>query len=100
MSSEGHRPSIAITSFAQLQAFVAAADLESFTKAAERLGVTQPAISILIRRLEQELDATLFHRGGGVFALTDQGQRLLPHAKQAVHAAQTGAKAVRVLEGG
>jgi DNA-binding transcriptional LysR family regulator len=80
---------------AQLQAFVAAAALGTFTKAADELKMSQPAISDLIRRLEKELGAPLFHRGSRVLVLTDAGAQLLPHAEQAITSAERGVKAVR-----
>ena len=98
VDSAASRAAVGGTSLAQLQAFVAAADLGSFTKAAERLHVTQPAISILIQRLERELETTLISRGGRAFALTDHGRRLLPHAAKAVCAAQQGVDAVRTAD--
>ena len=48
----------------QLRAFCWAARLESITRAAARLGVTQPAVSLQVRDLENELEAVLFDRGG------------------------------------
>ncbi|WP_343871556.1 LysR family transcriptional regulator, partial [Agromyces bracchium] len=54
----------------QLQAFLAAATCGTFTAAAEELGMSQPAISDLIRRLEGELGAKLFVRGSRTLNLT------------------------------
>lgn len=79
----------------QLQAFVAAASCGTFTAAAEELGMSQPAISDLIRRLEGELGAKLFMRGSRSLKLTSAGEQLLPHAEQAVNSAVLGAQAVR-----
>lgn len=84
-----------LASLAQLQAFVVAADHGSFTKAAGALGISQPAISELVRRLESDLDVQLIRRRGGVFVITPAGERLLPHASQAVTSAQAGFDAVR-----
>jgi LysR family transcriptional regulator, low CO2-responsive transcriptional regulator len=60
----------------QLQAFNAVAEHGGFTKAAEALGVTQPAVTIQVRMLEKDRRVRLFERrGDGVF-LTDAGQSL------------------------
>jgi len=61
-----------------LRAFESAARLLSFTKAAEELGVTQTAVSHLIRRLEAELGARLFIRDARRIRLSPEGERLLP----------------------
>lgn len=82
---------------AQLQAFIEAARLESFTRAAEELRMSQPAISDLIRRLEHELGSRLFHRGSRQLLLTDAGRTLLPHALQSIASAESGSRAVREL---
>ena len=58
----------------QLEYFVAVAEEQQFTRAAERLHVAQPSISSQIRRLEQVLGTPLFHRGRGPVALTDAGK--------------------------
>jgi putative choline sulfate-utilization transcription factor len=62
---------------ATLQAFEASAKLGNFTAAARELDSTQSAISQHIRRLEQELGATLFHREYRGVRLTETGERLL-----------------------
>jgi DNA-binding transcriptional LysR family regulator len=81
----------------QLEAFVAAASTQTFTAAAKELGMTQPAMSDLIKRLESELDAKLFQRRGRRLVLTQAGEQLLPHASQAVRSAGHGAEAVKAL---
>jgi DNA-binding transcriptional LysR family regulator len=65
-----------------LRAFVTVAETESFTRAATRLGLTQPAISLQIRRLEDHLDRRLFDRNQGGVHLTVQGGDLLPQARR------------------
>jgi len=66
----------------QLEYFVAVAEEQQFTRAAERLGVAQPSISSQVRRLERMLGTPLFHRGRGPVALTDAGKELLPLARR------------------
>lgn len=68
--------------FRQLECFCAAGELEHFSKAAERLHITQPALSGSIRSLEQELDMTLFVREGKRVHLSSQGRILLAQAQR------------------
>jgi DNA-binding transcriptional LysR family regulator len=87
----------------QLQAFLAAVRYGSFSAAARDLNISQPAISDLVRRLEEELGAALFTRGPRKLVLTAAGDELLPYAEQTVMAAEGGALAVKslnTLEGG
>lgn len=65
-----------------LRAFVTVVDLESFTRAAEALGRTQPAISLQIRRLEGLLRTRLINTEGRQIRLTDAGMALGPYARQ------------------
>lgn len=64
----------------QLRAFVAAARVQSFTRAAEQLHVTQPGLSAMLRELEAQLDCRLFERTTRSVALTAQGMAFLPTA--------------------
>ena len=66
----------------QINAFLAVAELQSFTLAAERLHITQPAVSKRIRQLEDQMQTTLFDRIGKTSILTPSGQSLLPHAER------------------
>ncbi|MFZ4191569.1 LysR family transcriptional regulator [Streptomyces pseudogriseolus] len=81
----------------QLRAFVEAERLGSFTAAARAMDIAQASASELVRRLETELDAELFARGSRTLTLTAAGQELLPYARQAVEAAESGTRAVRSL---
>ena len=81
----------------QLAAFLAATRAGSFTAAAAELGIAQASVSELVRRMEEELGATLFGRGARRLVLTAAGLELLPYAEQAVAAASGGAAAVRSL---
>lgn len=68
--------------FRQLQTFITAARLESFSRAAQALGYSQSAVTVQIRLLEEELDTRLFDRLGRRISLTDQGQRFLDQAQK------------------
>ncbi|RTE85524.1 MULTISPECIES: LysR family transcriptional regulator [Gammaproteobacteria] len=59
-----------------LRAFVSVYDLQSYTKAAERMSRSQPAISLQIKRLEETLDQSLFTKDGSSIKLTIAGQEL------------------------
>lgn len=65
-----------------LRTFVAVHETGSFTRAAERLHLTQSAISHQIRRLEELLGRPLLHRTTRSLAVTDDGEDLLPYAQQ------------------
>jgi DNA-binding transcriptional LysR family regulator len=72
----------------QLRSFVAVAGLGQLTRAAERLHLSQPAVSAQIKALEDELAAALFERGAAGMTLTPAGRHLLPHAERVLAAAQ------------
>ena len=65
-----------------LQAFLAVADSGSFSRAAEQLHLTQPAVSKRIAVLENQVDARLFDRIGRRVTLTEAGRVLLPRARE------------------
>ncbi len=69
-----------------LRYFSEVARHNSFTRAAETLHVAQPAVSMAIRKLEAELELTLFHRQDRRVSLTDEGVRLLRHAERILRA--------------
>ena len=73
----------------QLRSFAAVAELGQLTRAAERLHVSQPALSAQIKALEDELSVLLFERGAGGMTLTAAGRQLLPEAERVLAAAQT-----------
>ncbi len=65
-----------------LQAFVAVADHRSFTRAASALNRTQSAISMQVKRLEERLQAELFHRSTSSVDLSAAGEGLLGYARR------------------
>ena len=66
----------------QLAAFCAVVERKSFSQAAERLGVTQPAVSLQVRALEKRLGAQLLDRSGRRVAPTEAGARLYRGAQR------------------
>ena len=64
-----------------LQAFLAVAECQSFSRAAERLHLTQPAVSKRVQALEGALECRLFDRVGRRIYLTDAGRLLRPRAE-------------------
>ncbi|MBV9558346.1 MAG: LysR family transcriptional regulator [Pseudolabrys sp.] len=65
-----------------LRTLIAVVDLRSFTKAAQSLGVTQPAVSAQIRRLQSILGADLFDRSAPGVSLTPHGETVVGHARR------------------
>ena len=71
-----------------LNTFINVAELGSFSKAGERLGYSQPTVSVQIRQLEEELGAQLFDRVGHVVRLTEKGREVLKSAQQILRISQ------------
>jgi DNA-binding transcriptional LysR family regulator len=91
------RAIVALMELRQLAAFVAVADELHFGRAAEHLGVVQPAVSQLVRRLERELGVVLFERSSHHVVLTGAGAELLPAARRALSARDELAAAALAL---
>ena len=68
----------------QLRAFVAVAREANLTRAAEQLHVTQPAVSLQIKSLQESLQLILFTRSASGMRLTNDGARLLPFAEKVI----------------
>jgi len=82
-----------------LRQFIAIAQAGHVTRAAGVLGLTQPALSATLRKLEAELGAELVHRTGRGVELTEAGRVFLSHAQDTIRRAEAGAAAVRELVG-
>ncbi|HEY5206298.1 MAG TPA: LysR substrate-binding domain-containing protein [Roseiarcus sp.] len=68
----------------QLRSFLAIVDSGSFTKAAERVHKTQSAVSMHVRRLEEQLGCALFVKHGRGARLTEEGEKLIEFARRIV----------------
>lgn len=71
----------------KLETFIAVCEVKNFTKAGEMLGLTQPAVSQHIKKLEEELDTQIFLRKKGEITLSQEGEIALLYAKR-MHALQ------------
>lgn len=71
-----------------LNTFIQVAESGSFSRAAEKLGYSQPTVSVQIKQLEEELGIRLFDRIGHTVRLTDQGRDTLIHAQRICHLCQ------------
>jgi LysR family hydrogen peroxide-inducible transcriptional activator len=76
----------------QLRYFVAVAETENFTRAAERCSISQPSLSQQIINLEQELEHKLFHRLGKKVVLTEAGVVFLERAKRILFEVENATK--------
>lgn len=84
---------------AALQVFQMVANERSFSRAAEKLYRTQPAVSIAIRKLEEWVGQPLFVRGSGARVLTDAGTMLLVYAGRMLNLREEIRKGMRELKG-
>jgi DNA-binding transcriptional LysR family regulator len=85
--------------FDGLKAFVAVADQQSFSHAATRLHLTQPAVSKRVALLESQLDARLFDRIGRTIALTEAGRELYSRATSILASVEDSKRAISNLTG-
>ncbi|MFJ9706847.1 LysR family transcriptional regulator [Streptomyces sp. NPDC101234] len=83
----------------QLEYFVAVAEERNFTRAAERVHISQSGVSAQIRQLERELGAELFDRSARTVTLTVAGKAALEHARATIAAAGAVGRAVDGVTG-
>ena len=82
-----------------LEAFVAVVNANSFSRAAEQVQLTQPAISKRIAQLEEQLNCRLFDRIGRKVSLTEAGAALLPRAQNLLQELDDTRQHIRDLSG-
>ena len=78
-----------------LECFLAVVDAGGVSKAAERIGLSQPAVSQRIKRLEEEVGRRLIRRETSGERLTPEGSALLPHARAVIQALADAEEHVR-----
>lgn len=85
--------------FTQLEIFALIAELKSFTATAEKLGISQSAVSHALKSLEQQWGINLISRNQSDIELTTTGQQLLTHVKELLSIANTLEKEVAAIHG-
>jgi DNA-binding transcriptional LysR family regulator len=90
---------VSIVDLAALQVFQMVANERSYSRAAEKLFRTQPAVSIAMRKLEDWVGQPLFVRGSGARSLTDAGVLLLEYAERMLNMREEIRKGLRELRG-
>jgi DNA-binding transcriptional LysR family regulator len=85
--------------FHQLEIFLCIARERSFSKAADKLHISQPSVSIQIKNLEDSLDVELFERLGRRVYLTPEGEAMLEHAKKIAEIVATLQNEIRDIRG-
>ncbi len=83
----------------QLRSFVEVAEVGHLTRAADKLHVSQPALSAQIKALEEELELELFERTSSGMTLTAAGKRLVGEAQKLLSAAQSLRNEARTIKG-
>jgi DNA-binding transcriptional LysR family regulator len=83
----------------QLEYFVAVAEEANFTRAAQRVHISQSGVSAQVKALENELGAELFDRSGRVARLTEAGRVALQYAEVALNAASALREAIDEVKG-
>ncbi|WP_088044461.1 LysR family transcriptional regulator [Bacillus sp. EAC] len=83
----------------QYEVFLEVVESGSFTKAGEKLGLTQSGVSHNILTLEGELGVVLLHRNRNGISLTDAGERVIPHIRQIIHHARLLEQEAALIKG-
>ncbi|MCG9628672.1 HTH-type transcriptional regulator CynR [Vibrio mediterranei] len=83
----------------QLKHFLAVAEHQNFTRAAQAVAIAQPALSISIKKFEQQLGVQLFSRVDKQVMLTQEGRVLLPHAQKVLRQIDDASLAIDEMKG-
>lgn len=83
----------------QLRHFLAVAEHQNFTRAAQAVAIAQPALSISIKKFEQQLGVQLFSRVDKQVMLTQEGRVLLPHAQKVLRQIDDASLAIDEIKG-
>ncbi len=83
----------------QLETFLAVVEAGSFSRAAERLNRTQPAVSLSIKRLEEEVGEPLFDRTSKGGTMTEAGKSLCFYAKRMMNLREEALSSIKELQG-
>lgn len=83
----------------QYKVFLTVVECGSFTKAGEKLGLTQSGVSHNIAKLESELGIVLLRRNRNGLLLTDAGERVMPHIRQIMHQAALLEQEAALIQG-
>lgn len=94
MTSRTHEPILP----ASLEYFVKIAEAGSFTAAARALRVSQPTLSVAMRKLEEELGTTLLQRSAKGVTLTATGEVLMRHARHTLQTLELAREEIHALE--
>ena len=82
----------------QLITFITVSELKNYSRSADHLNVTQPAVTARIQKLETELDCKLFSRDGKKINLTEEGHALLPFARKIVGYVNEAKQTINLLK--
>ena len=82
----------------QLLTFLTVSEMKNYSRAAEYLNLTQPAVTARIQKLEIELNCKLFLRDGKKISLTEEGNALLPFARKIVNYMNEAKQTIDVLK--
>ncbi|MDP4171111.1 MAG: LysR family transcriptional regulator [Bacillota bacterium] len=83
----------------QYEVFLTVVESGSFTKAGEKLGLSQSGVSHNISTLETELGIVLLRRNRNGISLTDAGERIIPHIRQIIHHAKLLEQEAALIQG-
>ena len=92
------RRSLANLKLQQVRYFLSVAELQNFTRAADKLGATQPTVSHQVAELESILGVQLFSRNGKTIRLTEAGSLFQTFATRAVRQLESGLLALSEIE--